>query len=158
MAPRSTAVSSRAWARRRLGACASIASCSAEGATAPPGAFDGSADYYVTLFQEMAHSTGHRSRLARPLGLAASVDFGAEDYGREELVAEVGAAMLAGVAGVEQPVLAASAAYVAGWITALRGDPRLAVAAAGAAQRAADFVLGTSEEQPAPESRPTRTA
>ena len=40
--------------------------------------------FYATLFHEMAHSTGHKSRLDR---LKPAI-FGSYDYGREELVAE----------------------------------------------------------------------
>jgi antirestriction protein ArdC len=106
-------------------------------------AFTHSAEYYSTLFHELAHSTGHASRLGR--FETASVDqhlFGSESYSKEELVAELGASMLCGVAGIERSTLENSAAYLAAWIKRLKDDSRLIVSAASHAQKAADFILG----------------
>ena len=64
------------------------------------GAFDTPEHYYGTLFHELAHSTGHESRLARP-SLINPAPFGSEDYSKEELVAEMAAAFLCGEAGIE---------------------------------------------------------
>lgn len=105
--------------------------------------FDGAEEYYSTLFHELTHSTGHSSRLNRPT-LLESHSFGDANYSREELVAEMGAAMLAGVAGIHQTTVPNSAAYVAGWLKALRGDKKLVVSAGGQAQRAADHILGVT--------------
>ena len=96
--------------------------------------------YYSTLYHELTHSTGHASRLDRK-GVRAT-RFGSAIYGREELVAEMGAAFLSAEAGIEHATIEASASYLAGWIEKLNGDPRLAIQAAGAAQKAADFILG----------------
>ena len=63
---------------------------------------------------------------------------------REELIAEMGSAMLCGVAGIEQSTLDNSAAYLRGWISRLRGDSRLVISAASAAQKAADYIRGES--------------
>ncbi len=63
------------------------------------------------------------------------------NYSREELVAELGSAFLCAEAGIEN-TLDNSAAYLQGWLDALKGDTRLIVTAASAAQRAADFILG----------------
>ncbi len=54
----------------------------------------------------------------------------------------MGAAMLAGVAGIERRTIANSAAYLKSWIDVLKGDSRMAVFAASAAQKAADYILG----------------
>jgi antirestriction protein ArdC len=67
--------------------------------------------------------------------------FGSEDYSKEELVAEMGAAMLCGVAGIESQTLDNSAAYLQSWISRLRSDSRLIVSAASQAQKAADYIL-----------------
>ena len=67
--------------------------------------------------------------------------FGSEDYSKEELVAEMGAAMLCGVAGVESRTLDNSASYLQSWINKLRSDSRLIVSAASQAQKAADYIL-----------------
>lgn len=105
-------------------------------------AFNSAEGYYSTIFHEMTHSTGHKSRLARP-GAIENHRFGDEVYAGEELVAEMGSAMLAGVTGIEQATLDRSAAYIDNWLSALRGDSKLVVQAAGQAQRAVDLILDT---------------
>lgn len=95
--------------------------------------------YYATLFHELAHSTGHSKRLGRGLDTELA-PFGTPDYGKEELVAEMGAAFLCAHAGISPATVENSAAYLGGWIRALKGDSRLAVTAAGAAQKAADWI------------------
>lgn len=103
--------------------------------------FESAESYYLTLWHELTHSTGHESRLARQ-DLADFERFGDACYSREELCAEIGSAMIAARAGVVQPDIAQSAAYVAGWLRALRNDKRLIVSAASRAQKAADRILG----------------
>lgn len=100
------------------------------------------AGYYSTLFHEMVHSTGHRSRLARPGVTRQEIAFGDEAYSKEELVAEMGAAMLCGVAGIENETIENSASYLQSWLRALKEDSRLIVQAAAQAQKAADYILG----------------
>ncbi|MCM3089154.1 zincin-like metallopeptidase domain-containing protein [Bhargavaea ginsengi] len=100
------------------------------------------AGYYSTLFHEMVHSTGHRSRLARPGVTRQEISFGDEVYSKEELVAEMGAAMLCGVAGIENETIENSASYLQSWLRALKEDSRLIVQAAAQAQKAADYILG----------------
>jgi antirestriction protein ArdC len=92
--------------------------------------------YYSTLYHELVHSTGHESRLNR----LESTGFGSGPYAKEELVAEMGAAMLCGMAGIEN--LDQSAAYVAHWLEPLRRDKKFVVSAAGQAQKASDLILG----------------
>ena len=106
-------------------------------------AFESQAEYYSTLFHELTHSTGHAKRLARE-GFDTPQRFGSESYSREELIAEMGSAMLCGVAGIEQATLSNSAAYLNGWIARLKADSRLVVSAASAAQKAADYIRGES--------------
>jgi antirestriction protein ArdC len=111
----------------------------------PPRArFDSSESYYATLFHELTHSTGHASRLNRP-GIADPARFGSQPYGREELIAEMGAAFLCAHTGIETATLDNSASYIAGWIRAIRQDKTLVVTAAAQAQKAADYVLGAIE-------------
>ena len=52
------------------------------------GRFDSEQAYYATLFHELTHSTGHESRLGRQIEKQAA--FGSLDYGKEELIAEMG--------------------------------------------------------------------
>lgn len=75
--------------------------------------------YYKTLFHELTHSTGHEKRLSR--NLKGNTGFSNKEYSKEELIAEMGASFLSG-------------------IKELRGDAKLAIAAASAAQKAADFI------------------
>jgi antirestriction protein ArdC len=103
-------------------------------------AFHTAEEYYSTLFHELTHSTGHPSRVGRE-GIMNHNPFGSEDYSKEELVAEMGAAMLCGVAGIESRTLGNSAAYLQTWIERLRSDSRLIVSAASQAQKAADYIL-----------------
>ena len=104
-------------------------------------AFETAEAFYSTLFHEMTHSTGATSRLARK-DLLEFHSFADPSYSREELVAEMGASMLSGLAGIDQVTLPSSAAYLSHWITVLKGDVRLVVTAAAQAQRAADFITG----------------
>jgi antirestriction protein ArdC len=106
-------------------------------------AFETQAEYYSTLFHELTHSTGHAKRLGRE-GVEKIQPFGSEDYSKEELVAEMGSAMLCGVAGIEQTTISNSAAYLRSWINRLKADVRLVVSAARAAQEAADYIRGES--------------
>lgn len=103
--------------------------------------FVSSAHYYSTAFHEMGHSTGHKSRLNRE-GVTDVALFGTHTYAREELVAEMTAAMLMGTLGMTDDTIEESAAYLANWRDKIAQDPRLIVKAAGEAQRAADHILG----------------
>lgn len=117
--------------------------------------FTSGEEYYSTLFHELAHSTGHSSRLDRKLDTDLS-PFGSADYAKEELVAEMASAFLSAEAGIRPAVIENQAAYVAGWLKSLRDDKRLVVTAAGAAQRAADWIRG--ERRNAERSAPTVAA
>lgn len=95
--------------------------------------------YYATLFHELVHSTGHQTRLDRAL----SVTFGDDLYSKEELVAEVGSSFLCAIAGIANERTEQNAtAYIQNWIKALKGESRLVVAAASAAQKAVDAIAG----------------
>jgi len=106
------------------------------------GLFNSSEEYYSTLFHELTHSTGHASRIGRE-GIEQLYAFGDDSYSREELVAEMGAAMLSGACGI-QTTFENSAAYLQSWIMRLRSDSRLLISAASAAQKAADFIQSQS--------------
>jgi antirestriction protein ArdC len=104
--------------------------------------FDTEAGYFATLFHELTHASGHKSRLNRQT-LTESAGFGSNPYCREELIAEMGAAFLCGQAGIAENILENSAAYVQNWLEQLQNDKKLIVQAAAQAQKAADFILGT---------------
>ena len=108
----------------------------------PREAFTSEGAYYATLFHELAHSTGHRSRLNRD-SLTGFAQFGDHSYSKEELVAEMAASFLLGESGLAAPELIDnSAAYLASWIKVLKGDSKLALQAASAAEKAANHILG----------------
>lgn len=97
-------------------------------------------EFYCCLYHEAVHATGNTSRLGRK-GVAETSYFGSHNYSQEECVAEMGASMLCGVAGIEQSTIENSAAYIQGWLRVLKNDKKLLVHAAAQAQRAADFIL-----------------
>jgi len=93
------------------------------------------------LFHELAHSTGHTSRLNRS-GIAELNPFGSKEYGKEELAAEIGASFLCGITGIENATIDNPAAYVQSWLRALKNDVKMVVLAAGQAQEAVDYITG----------------
>ena len=98
-------------------------------------------EHYSTLFHEMIHSTGHKSRLDR-LETGASAHFGSESYSREELVAELGSATLINMLGIEtDKSFKNSTAYIQGWLHALRDDSKLIVSASSRAEKAVKYIL-----------------
>ena len=101
--------------------------------------FMSTAEYYSTVFHELTHSTGHPSRLNR---LTRPSFFGTEDYSKEELVAEIGAATLVNHVGLETASsFRNSAAYIQNWLGVLKGDKRFIVSAAGRAEKAVNLIL-----------------
>lgn len=111
----------------------------------PPEAwFDQPDNYYAVALHETVHWTGHPRRLNRVLGRR----HGIEAYAYEELVAEMGAAFLCAHVGI--PARLEHASYIDSWLDSLRRDKRLIFTAAGAAQKAADYVLGVPLSAPAP--------
>lgn len=116
-----------------------------------PGRFTDGASYYATLFHELSHSTGHAKRLDRGLDRTLT-PFGSPDYSKEELVAEMGAAFLAAAAGIGPETIEQSAAYIDGWRRRISAEPKLVTHAAGAGQRAADWILDDrSNPDPSPQ-------
>jgi len=108
-------------------------------------AFKSSEAYYATLAHESVHATGHDSRLSRGFGKKAA--FGSDDYGREELVAELGASMVLSVLDISKPEIEQNRdAYIANWIKAIKEDPRAITVAAGKAAKAADMILELDNE------------
>ena len=102
--------------------------------------------YYRTFFHELIHSVGAKGRLNRWPELDTQ-NFGREEFGFEELVGELGAAMPLAHAGLYEDMEEKSASYLSNWKQALQADSRLIVKAAGAAQKAVDWILNTHAEQ-----------
>jgi len=108
--------------------------------------FERTEGYYATVFHELVHSTGHEKRLKRST-LTEKSGFGSNPYCKEELIAEMGAAFLCGLAEIGERTIDNSAAYLNGWLEQLRNDKTLIVQAAAQAQKAADFILGRTESE-----------
>ena len=116
----------------------------------PQDSFPTAVDYNMTLLHEIAHATGHETRLNRPKGHS----FGSEGYAKEELKAEIGASMSARVLGIamdpselcegDRDELENEAAYIKSWLGALPEPERKTelLAAISAAQKISDYVLG----------------
>lgn len=104
-------------------------------------------EYYSTLFHELVHSTGHKRRLNRDgFKEGETVMFGSTSYSKEELIAEMGNAFLCSESGIET-TFDNSVAYIQSWVKKFKDHPRMVVQAAGAAQKAADFILGRIPEE-----------
>jgi antirestriction protein ArdC len=105
--------------------------------------------FFKTLFHELAHATGHESRLDRRTlrenrGMFAPGAEGRKIYCEEELVAEMTAAFLGAHAGIIEDGFENSAAYLKSWMDALQVKEHKTwlIRAASEAQKAADFILG----------------
>lgn len=116
----------------------------------PKDAFADAPGYYGTALHELAHWTGHPSRLNRP-SLTDSYRFGDLNYAKEELRAELASVFIAAEVGVPHNP-ANHAAYVGSWIKALKEDKNEIFRAAHDASAAADFVLNLEREVSGAES------
>ncbi len=109
--------------------------------------FHTSDDYNSTLAHELCHASGHVDRLARPTLISTK----REDYAREELVAELGAAFVSATIGIKLHDREDHAAYLASWLQALRNDKRCIFTAARLAQDASDWLLSRMAIRTTPE-------
>lgn len=98
-------------------------------------------DYYATLLHEMTHWSGHESRLNRKLRNS----YGTEAYAFEELIAELGAAMLCNHLKIEGKLQHTE--YIASWLKVLENDDKAILKASAQAQKAFDYILGESNGQ-----------
>jgi antirestriction protein ArdC len=106
-------------------------------------AFKGADHFYNVAFHELAHWTGHSSRLDRDL----KHRFGERAYAAEELVAELGAAFLAAEFSFNGDVR--NAGYIASWIDLLKADKRAFFTACNRASKAADYLRSLALGEPA---------
>lgn len=108
--------------------------------------FDEMAEYYSTAFHELTHSTLTESRCNRRQQGVVSF-FGSKAYSREELVAEMGAAMLCSNFGIDcEKAFKNSVAYLQSWVRNLKEDVKAVVVAAGKAEKAVRYILGEREK------------
>ncbi|EZH64294.1 hypothetical protein DH09_00765 (plasmid) [Bacillaceae bacterium JMAK1] len=105
------------------------------------GRFHNAEGYYATLFHEMAHSTGHISRLNRNL----QNKFGSTAYAYEELIAEMGAALLCRTAQIDHKTIENTSAYIQSWMQKLQDDSQMLVRAASIAEKAYDYMNADSQ-------------
>lgn len=103
--------------------------------------FESANDYFRTLAHELAHSTGHESRLKRDI----KNTFGCGEYAKEELVAEMASAMLCDHYGVEVDY-ENTASYISSWLKALDDDKSLIIKASSLASKAVAYITGTKQE------------
>ena len=109
-----------------------------------PELFESAEEYYSAAFHEIVHSTGHEKRLNR---LSQEASFGNEEYSKEELVAEIGAAAICNKLGIETPdSFKNSTAYIQGWMKRIKEDKKLIVTAAGKADKAVKYIYDEKGE------------
>jgi antirestriction protein ArdC len=101
----------------------------------------GTDTYYSTLAHEVTHATGHKSRLDRSFkGI-----FGDSNYAAEELVAEIGSAMVMNHLGLNATVREDHSKYIKSWLAALRDDHNAIFTAASKAQAALDWIVACQD-------------
>lgn len=93
--------------------------------------------FYSTIFHELTHATGHKTRLDRSL----KGKFGDPEYAFEELVAELGAAFCCARLGISAHPREDHAQYIENWLAAMKSDSRAIFKAAAFAQKATDYLL-----------------
>lgn len=100
-------------------------------------------EYYSTTFHELTHSTLKASRCNRPQdenGLKSC--FGNAPYAKEELVAEIGAALCLARLGMSNETTERnSTAYLNSWLSAFKKDTKMLISAAGKAEKAAAYIF-----------------
>ena len=111
----------------------------------PKEAFKDAAGYYGTALHELAHASGHPSRLNRST-LNESYRFGDTNYAKEELRAELASVFIAAETGIPHDPKS-HASYVSSWIQALKEDKNEIFRAAHDASAAADYILGPHRGQ-----------
>ena len=106
-------------------------------------AFNSADEYYSTLFHELSHSTGHRKRLNRNI----RSHYGSDSYAEEEIVAEMSASFLSGIAGIDvySKTIDNSAAYIQHWCSRFGENAKLIVRLSSQAQKSADWILGNRQ-------------
>lgn len=102
--------------------------------------------YYSTALHEMAHSTGHESVLKRD-GIVKFDGFGSPSYAKEELVAELTAAMVSSTLGFDKRTTENSAAYLKGWAAALRKEPKYIISVMSDVNKASRIELEHIDKQ-----------
>lgn len=109
----------------------------------PEECFKDGQEYYGTALHEMAHSTGHPSRLDH-LKPAA---FGSPEYAKEELVAELTSAMVGNTLGFDRRISDNNVAYLQNWTSALRKEPKFIVTVMADVNKASRIIIENIDKQ-----------
>lgn len=110
--------------------------------------FEKPAEFYNTVFHELAHSTGAPSRLNRFKIFDADAAFGSETYSREELVAELTACSVIANMGAETNTsFRNNAAYIQSWLNALKNDTKMLIRASAKAEAAYKLIMNIKDEE-----------
>lgn len=109
----------------------------------PEETYRGGMEFYSTLLHEMTHSTMTPERLNREMGGR----FGDPKYAKEELVAELTAAMISHSMGFDSKITDNSAAYLDSWIGVLKKEPKFIVSIMADVNKASDMILDHVDKQ-----------
>ena len=99
-------------------------------------------EYYSTALHEMAHSTGHESRLNRQFGAKRT-----DGYAHEELIAEMTAALVGSTMGFDKKILENNANYLKGWLENLKRNPESITTIMSDVGKASDMIIEKIDEQ-----------
>ena len=110
---------------------------------APEEVYKDGMEYYSSIVHEMAHSTGVEKRLGRDM----EGHFGDPKYAKEELVAELTAAMVGNTMGFDKRILDNNAKYVDGWMDTLKKEPRFILSVMADVNKASKMILDHVDAQ-----------
>lgn len=101
--------------------------------------------YYATLFHELTHSTGHKSRCDRDM---SRYHQDKHERSFEELIAEIGASFLCAHAGIDTAEIQEnSQSYINGWLEVLKKDPKAIVQASSKAAKGVRHIMNEKIEE-----------
>lgn len=112
----------------------------------PEDVFKDGMEFYGTTIHEMAHSTGHESRLDRD-GIVKIDQFGSDQYAKEELVAELTSALIGNAMGFDSRIRENNIAYLQNWIGSLKKDPKFLKSVMSDVNKSSKMVLEHIDEQ-----------
>lgn len=111
--------------------------------TSKEGIFADGQAFYATLLHEMAHSTGPKGRLNRDM----NGSFGDKKYAKEELVAELSAALISSTMGFDKRINDNNAKYVSSWLKVLKEEPSFIKTVLSDVGKASDMINEKIDEQ-----------
>lgn len=112
----------------------------------PEDVFKDGMEFYGTTIHEMAHSTGHESRLGRD-GIVKIDQFGSDQYAKEELVAELTSALIGNAMGFDSRIRENNIAYLQNWIGSLKKEPKFLKSVMSDVNKSSKMVLEHIDEQ-----------